>query len=149
MGEWRYSSTILDFGSRWRRVISFTPRSLYPRGKSPGTHRIRGWVGPRAGLDHVENRNRIHLHVFSNWRLDDWVGLVWCLQCVSCHLGDWTEKSTLRYYVIVATVHSSAQLLANYRTSCCNQMPPQRWGCVVLTQVFVGGWHTCLPPLTA
>jgi hypothetical protein len=29
--EWRYSSTILDFGTRWRWVVSFTPRPLYPR----------------------------------------------------------------------------------------------------------------------
>jgi hypothetical protein len=31
MGEWRYSSTILDLGTRWRWVVSFTPRPLYPR----------------------------------------------------------------------------------------------------------------------
>jgi hypothetical protein len=33
--EWRYSSTILDLGTRWRRVVSFTPMPLYHRGKSP------------------------------------------------------------------------------------------------------------------
>jgi hypothetical protein len=32
-------------------VVSFMPRPLYPRGKSPGTHWIGGWVDPRAGLD--------------------------------------------------------------------------------------------------
>jgi len=26
---------ILNFGTRWRWVVSFTPQSLYPRGKSP------------------------------------------------------------------------------------------------------------------
>jgi hypothetical protein len=31
MGEWRYSSTILDLGTRWRWVVSFTPRPLYSR----------------------------------------------------------------------------------------------------------------------
>jgi hypothetical protein len=36
-------------------VVSFTPLSLYPRGKSPrGIHWVRGWVGPRAGLDASE-----------------------------------------------------------------------------------------------
>jgi hypothetical protein len=35
MGEWRYSSNILDLGTRWRCVVSFTPRSLYPRLKRP------------------------------------------------------------------------------------------------------------------
>jgi hypothetical protein len=33
-GEWRYSSTILDLGTRWRWVASFMPRPLYPRGNS-------------------------------------------------------------------------------------------------------------------
>jgi len=32
-------------------VISFTPQPLYPRGRAPRTHRIAGWVGPRACLD--------------------------------------------------------------------------------------------------
>jgi len=27
---------ILDLGPRWRWVVSFTPRPLYPHGKSPG-----------------------------------------------------------------------------------------------------------------
>jgi hypothetical protein len=27
------------------------PAALYPREKTPGTHWIGGWVGPRAGLD--------------------------------------------------------------------------------------------------
>jgi hypothetical protein len=31
-GEWRYSSTILDLGTSWRWVVSFTPRPLFPRG---------------------------------------------------------------------------------------------------------------------
>jgi hypothetical protein len=43
--EWRYSSThsltsALD-GGEWS---ASRPRSLYPQGKSPGTHRIAGWV---------------------------------------------------------------------------------------------------------
>jgi hypothetical protein len=31
VGEWRCSSTILDLGTRWRWVVSLTPRPLYPR----------------------------------------------------------------------------------------------------------------------
>jgi hypothetical protein len=31
--EWRYGSAILDYGTRWSWVISFTPRPLYPLGK--------------------------------------------------------------------------------------------------------------------
>jgi hypothetical protein len=37
MREWRHSSTILDLYTRWRRVVSYTPLSLYSylQGKSP------------------------------------------------------------------------------------------------------------------
>jgi hypothetical protein len=31
MENWSYSSTILDLYTRWRWVVSFTPRLLYPR----------------------------------------------------------------------------------------------------------------------
>jgi hypothetical protein len=37
-------------------VVSFTPLLLYPWGKNHGTHWTGGWVGPRAGLDHVVKR---------------------------------------------------------------------------------------------
>jgi hypothetical protein len=36
MGETRYSSTILDLGTKWRRVISFTPWLIYPQGNRYG-----------------------------------------------------------------------------------------------------------------
>jgi hypothetical protein len=29
MGEWRYSSTILGLGTRWRTVVGFTLQPLY------------------------------------------------------------------------------------------------------------------------
>jgi hypothetical protein len=54
LGEWKYSSTrsltsALD-GGEWSASWSgcFTPRE-----RAPGTHWIRGWVGPRAVLDAV------------------------------------------------------------------------------------------------
>jgi hypothetical protein len=53
-GGWRYSSTILELDTRWRWVVSFTPRLLYSRGKVPCSHCIGGWVGPKACLDVVE-----------------------------------------------------------------------------------------------
>jgi hypothetical protein len=43
----------LDLYTRWRWVISFTLRPLYRRGKTPGTHWIRGLVDSRAGMDDV------------------------------------------------------------------------------------------------
>jgi hypothetical protein len=61
MGEWRYGSTILDLGTRWRWVVSFTPRPLYlPGERAPGTHWIGGWVGPKVGVDTVEKRKISH-----------------------------------------------------------------------------------------
>jgi hypothetical protein len=47
---------ITDLGTRWRWVVNFTPRPLYPQGKAPGTHWIGGWVGLRAVLDTVLKR---------------------------------------------------------------------------------------------
>jgi hypothetical protein len=34
MVEWRYSSTILDLGTKWGYVVSFSPRPLYRGGKA-------------------------------------------------------------------------------------------------------------------
>jgi hypothetical protein len=30
-----WGTRVLDLSTRWRRVVSFTPRALYPQGKSP------------------------------------------------------------------------------------------------------------------
>jgi hypothetical protein len=50
---------ILDLGSRWRWVVSVTPRPRFTPGeRTPGTHCTGGWVGPRAGLD-TEARGKI------------------------------------------------------------------------------------------
>jgi hypothetical protein len=52
MGEWRYIFTILDLGTRWRSVISFTPGEI-----ATSNHWIGGWVGPRVGQDAMEKEN--------------------------------------------------------------------------------------------
>jgi hypothetical protein len=39
---------ILDLGTRWRWVVSFTPRPLYPRGKSPWYPLDRRLGGPQS-----------------------------------------------------------------------------------------------------
>jgi hypothetical protein len=49
MGEWRYTSTILDFGTRWEWMISFMPWPLYPQGKRtqyPLDRRLSGLQSP-------------------------------------------------------------------------------------------------------
>jgi hypothetical protein len=56
LGEWRYSSTHCDFGTRLRWVVGFTPRLLYPMEGAPLTHWIGGWVGPRAVLDAMKRK---------------------------------------------------------------------------------------------
>jgi hypothetical protein len=57
---WRYDSTILDLGTRWRwsasRPDRFTPGEI-----APSTDWIGGWVGSRAGLDAVEKRKTLPL----------------------------------------------------------------------------------------
>jgi hypothetical protein len=47
---------ILDLGTRWRWVVSFTPLPLYPKERTPGNHWIGVWVGPRSILDTVVKR---------------------------------------------------------------------------------------------
>jgi hypothetical protein len=37
--------TFFDLGTRWRCVVSFMPRPLYPQGKSPRYQLDRNWVG--------------------------------------------------------------------------------------------------------
>jgi hypothetical protein len=52
---------ILDIRTRGRWVVSFTPRPLYSRGKSPRySLGRRGWVGPRADLEAQANRESHH-----------------------------------------------------------------------------------------
>jgi hypothetical protein len=37
-------------------VVSFTPSHFTHEETAPGTHCIRGWIGPRVGLEIIENR---------------------------------------------------------------------------------------------
>jgi hypothetical protein len=57
MGEWRYGSTILNLGTKWRWVVRFTPRPLYSRGNSPWYPLDKKLIGPqsRSGRCGVEN----------------------------------------------------------------------------------------------
>jgi hypothetical protein len=49
MGEWRYSSIILDLGTGWWTwVVSFTFHPLYPRVKSPRCPSYRGLGGAQS-----------------------------------------------------------------------------------------------------
>jgi hypothetical protein len=48
MWERMYRSTFLDLGTSWRWVVNFTPRPLYPRGKSPRYPLDRRLGGPQS-----------------------------------------------------------------------------------------------------
>jgi hypothetical protein len=48
--------SFFDLGIRWRQVVSFTPRPIYPQEKSPWYPFDRRWVGLRAVLDAVVKR---------------------------------------------------------------------------------------------
>jgi hypothetical protein len=66
-GEWKYSSTILDRGTGWRGVVTFTPPPLYPGEIAYGAHWIGGCVGPSASLDAVEKRKMLPLPRIELW----------------------------------------------------------------------------------
>jgi hypothetical protein len=42
-------------------MVSFMPKSLYLRGKAPGTHWTGGWVGSSVSLDNVERKKILPL----------------------------------------------------------------------------------------
>jgi hypothetical protein len=58
-GEWRYSSTILDLSTRWRWVISFKPRLLYPWETGPSTHLGIRLGGPPDPVWTLWNRKKL------------------------------------------------------------------------------------------
>jgi len=52
---------ILDLGTRWMWVVSFTPRPLYPKGKSPCYPLFRRLGGPHSRSGTVGNEINSHL----------------------------------------------------------------------------------------
>jgi hypothetical protein len=72
MWKLKYSSTILDLGTRWRWVISFTPLPLYPWGKKlPEAIRQEAGLAPHGRYGEEKN-----LVPAGNWtpvrRYTDW-----------------------------------------------------------------------------
>jgi hypothetical protein len=59
-GSGGIASRILDLGTRWKWVVSFTPRPLYPKGKSPWYPLDRRLGGPqsRSGRGGGENNSQ-------------------------------------------------------------------------------------------
>jgi hypothetical protein len=78
IGEWRYSSTIFDLGTRWKGGVRFKPRPLQPRGKSTRypLHRVLGRPQSRYGRYEVivyimtlnyQYRNRFQKLIIAWW----------------------------------------------------------------------------------
>jgi hypothetical protein len=63
----RMALLILNFCTRCKWSVSFTPQALYPRGKSPGTHWIGGCLDLRANLDAVAKRECLPLRGNKPW----------------------------------------------------------------------------------
>jgi hypothetical protein len=55
-GNGRTAASHFDLGTRWRRVVSFTPQPFTPEEKAPSTHWTGSWLGPRACWDTLEKR---------------------------------------------------------------------------------------------
>jgi hypothetical protein len=98
---------ILNLGTRWRWVVSFTPRPLYPRERAPGTDWIGGWVGPRAVLDAVVKRKIPSSLRELNLRTP-------IVQPVAQHYTDWAITALNREYNYLKTKTA-------YERKCTNQ----------------------------
>jgi hypothetical protein len=61
MGEWRYSSTILNLGDRWGERSASRLGRFISEERTTGTNFIGGWVGPRTGLEAVEKTEILSL----------------------------------------------------------------------------------------
>ena len=58
-GMWRngyIAALLLNLGARWRWMVSFTPRSIYPCEKRAGSLWMGDWMGSTASLDIMEKR---------------------------------------------------------------------------------------------
>jgi hypothetical protein len=83
---------ILNLGPRWRRVVSFTPRPLYPQGKSPRYPLDRRLGGPQSRSGHGgEEKNSQPLPRESNPRTP-------IVQPVASRYTDWAILNRIVFY---------------------------------------------------
>jgi len=59
LGSGDIDPRLLNLDTRWKWMVSFTPRPLCPSGKSHCTHWKGDFVASRAGLDAVSNRTNL------------------------------------------------------------------------------------------
>jgi hypothetical protein len=93
-----------DLGTRWRWLVSFIPRQLYPRERAPGTHWIGSWVGPRAVLDAVVKRKIPSPHRELNRRTP-------IVQPVVQRFTDWAIVALDLHWLLLYVYHFSTSFL--------------------------------------
>jgi hypothetical protein len=92
MGEWRYRTTILDLGTRWRWMVSFTPLPFYTQGRSPTYPLCRRLGGSQSQSGHCgEEKKSLALagnqtpaiqpkaHHSTDWAIPDYFRLLYFL----------------------------------------------------------------------
>jgi hypothetical protein len=116
MAEWRYSSTILVFCTRWRWVASFMPWPLCCWGKSPQNPLDRRLVVPRASLVTVEKRAISSPSWDSNPSLACSLPLYWLSQPCMCHNE---EKNVISLFVLEKLLSSASNSVSAMPVSRC------------------------------
>jgi hypothetical protein len=110
MGEWRYSSIILDLCARWRWVVSSTPRRLlYSRGRNPW--QVLDWRlgGPQSRWSGLTQSNLLLLPVAAQGHQSCFNSLTSYLTCfmnnttelVTDHCSGCAQFSLNVYFLVV------------------------------------------------
>jgi hypothetical protein len=83
---------ILNLGSRWRLVVSFTPPPLYPRGKSPWYPTDKRQHEPQSRLECCrEEKTILNLPGFEPKFLDFSVWYGWCSSLLDVDEEFWSQ----------------------------------------------------------
>jgi hypothetical protein len=66
-----YFHSFFDLGTRWRRVVRFTPRPLYPQGKTPWYPVDKRLGGPqiRSGRGGEEKNSQPVAQRYNDWAI--------------------------------------------------------------------------------
>jgi len=104
------------FGTSWRWVVSFMPRSLYPQEGAAGTHRIAGLVDSKDGLYPLGKR-----HLFPISGIE---GRLLCLQFVAWSLY-W--PNCLRFWKLKESYVEIALAVDVFGVQRENFVPNRRW----------------------
>jgi hypothetical protein len=125
MKTWRYDSTILNLGTNWRWVVSFTSLPLYPRGKSPQYQLYKTqWA--------LETLWKRQIFCTERW----WVGTAFCNVCGP---HSWYRDSQISGTNTKTTAH---KIPANQNwPSHKNQFQARIISCSVIQCVFTSHIH--------